>query len=395
MQSLRLILSNRRYLAPAWVFASINILIGTWALYIPSVKHKLGLDDGALGLALLAFSIGLLLTIPVSTVIIRWLGLGRTTILALCAFSVAMLGPVQADSFSVLCGLLFVAGTMTSLTDIGMNALVSELEKEDEQHFMSAAHGFFSMGGVIGAGIGSLIIGWFAAPVWHMAAVAAFVVGTNLYLCGTYRKRVSAEAEKEEGGFKIGLLRPLFGLAVLSFMIMGSEGAIEHWSKLYMLDVVKISSDKLAGFGFVAFSTTMMLGRFWGDGVSRRFGPLKIIMGGTLLASLGFVAVLSGVYSVALLGFALVGLGFSVIIPELFRLAGKTKGVSSSEGIAVVAGLGYVGFLGSPALLGFLSSISSLRLSFMVLLGFALTAFLIAGFLGRGVREKRTKGGRE
>lgn len=383
MQSLRLILSNRRYFAPAWVFASLNIVIGTWALYIPTVKDKLGLDDGTLGLALLAFSIGLLVTIPVSTAIIRRAGLGRTTIFAICAFSLAMLGPLLATSFAVLCGLLFMAGTMTSLTDIGMNALISELEKEDEQNFMSAAHGFFSMGGVIGAGIGSLIIGWFAAPVWHMAAVAVFVIGTNLYLSGAYKDMLGAGTGREESGFKFGLLRPLLGLAVLSFMIMGSEGAIEHWSKLYMLDVVKTPSDQLAGFGFVAFSATMMLGRFWGDAISSRFGPLKIIMCGTLLASVGFVAVLSGVYGVALLGFALVGLGFSVIIPELFRLAGKAKGVSSSEGIAVVAGLGYVGFLGSPALLGFLSSISSLRLSFMVLLGFALAAFLIAGFLKR------------
>ena len=70
MQSLRLILRNRRYLAPAWVFASLNIVVGTWALYIPTVKDKLGIDDGALGLALLAFSIGLLVPIPVSTAIL-------------------------------------------------------------------------------------------------------------------------------------------------------------------------------------------------------------------------------------------------------------------------------------------------------------------------------------
>lgn len=386
MQSLWLILGNRRYFAPAWVFASLNIVVGTWALYIPTVKANLALDDGALGLALLAFSIGLLLTIPVSTAIIRRVGLGRTTIIAIIAFSLAMLGPVLANSFAALCGLLFLAGTMASLTDIGMNALVSELEKADEQNFMSAAHGFFSMGGVVGAGIGSLIIGWFIAPVWHMLAVAVFVIGTNLYLCGVYKNMVSADSGRGEGGFRLGLLRPLLGLAVLSFMIMGSEGAIEHWSKLYMLDVIKIPSDQLAGFGFVAFSATMMLGRFWGDAISGRFGPLRIIMGGTLLASLGFVAVLSGFYGVALFGFALVGLGFSVIIPELFRLAGKTKGISSSEGIAVVGGLGYVGFLGSPALLGFLSSISSLRLSFMVLLGFALGAFLIAATMRSSVK---------
>jgi MFS family permease len=383
MQSLLLILRTPRYFAPAWVFASLNIVFGTWALYIPAVKENLGLDDGALGLALLSMSTGLLVTIPVSTLIIERVGLGRTTILSICALSLAMLGPVVAWSFASLCVFLFVAGTLASLTDIGMNALVSEFEQEDNENFMSAAHGFFSMGGVIGAGIGSLIIGLFAAPVWHLLAVAIFVIGTNLYLSGSYRSRVNKVTEREEGGFKFGLLRPLLGLAVLSFLVMGSEGAIEHWSKLYMLDVVRISSDELAGFGFVAFSATMMLGRFWGDGVSSRFGPLKIIMGGTLLASIGFVAVLSALYGVALIGFALVGLGFSVIIPELFRLAGKTKGVSSSEGIAVVAGLGYVGFLASPALLGFLSSVGGLGWSFTALLVVAVVAFLIAFGLKR------------
>lgn len=378
MQSLLLILSTRRYFAPAWVFTSLNIVVGSWALFIPTVKLNLGLDDGALGLALLSMSFGLLITIPVSTLVIERVGLGRTTILSICAFSVAMLGPVLAWSFASLCALLFVAGVMASLTDIGMNALISELEQEDDHNLMSAAHGFFSMGGVIGAGIGSLIIGLFAAPVWHMLAVAVFIIGTNLYLAGSYRKRVSKVTEREEGGFKLSLLRPLLGLAVLSFLVMGSEGAIEHWSKLYMLDVVRIDSDQLAGFGFVAFSTTMMIGRFLGDGISQRFGPLKIIMGGTLLAALGFVAVLSVTYAVALLGFALIGLGFSGVIPELFRLAGKAKGVSSSEGIAVVAGLGYVGFLASPALLGFLSSVGGLGWSFTALLIVTVVAFLIA-----------------
>jgi len=378
MESLALILGTRRYFSPAWVFASLNIVIGTWALYIPTIRDKLQLDDGALGLALLSMSLGLLITIPVSTLIIERVGLGRSTMLSICAFSVAMLGPVLAWSFASLCVLLFVAGVMASVTDVAMNALISEIEQEDDGNFMSAAHGFFSFGGVIGAGVGSLLLGWFAAPVCHLLAVAIFVIATNLTLSASYRSRVSKVKKRREGRFRPGLLRPLLGLSVLSLLVMGSEGAIEHWSKLYMLDVVKIGSDQLAGFGFVVFSATMMLGRFLGDGVSRRFGPLKIIMGGTLLAAAGFVAVLSENYPVALFGFGLTGLGFSVIIPELFRLAGKAEGVSTSEGIAVVAGLGYVGFLGSPALLGFLSSVGGLAWSFTALLVVTVVAFLIA-----------------
>ncbi|MFT5999088.1 MAG: MFS family permease [Neolewinella sp.] len=381
MHSLLLILRNRRYLAPAWVFASLNIIVGTWALYIPTVKEKLQLDDATLGLALLAFSIGLLVIIPLSSRIIATIGLGRVTLLGIITFGFAMIAPLVAPTFLILCLVLFGAGMLTSLTDIAMNALVSELEKEDDVNFMSAAHGFFSMGGVIGAGIGSLLIPLFAQPWQHALLISGFVLATNLLLSGSYRAARSPETDRGEGGFNLGLLRPLLGLALISFMIMGSEGAIEHWSKLYMLDIVKISSDQLAGFGFVAFSATMMLGRFLGDGISARIGPLKIIMGGTALAALGFLAVLAAEFWSALIGFALVGLGFSVIIPELFRLAGKTKGVSSSEGIALVAGLGYVGFLASPALLGFLSGMGTLRLSFTALLVVAVAAFVIAGVL--------------
>lgn len=152
--------------------------------------------------------------------------------------------------------------------------MVSELEQEDDVHFMSAAHGFFSLGGVIGAGIGSLLIGQFALDLHHFIAVAAFVILSNALLAGSYFGKMSTAGDRGESGkFRFDLIRPLIGLAMLSIIIMGSEGAIEHWSKLYLLDVVNITSDRLAGFGFVAFSTAMTIGRFLGDGISKRLGP--------------------------------------------------------------------------------------------------------------------------
>lgn len=382
MQSLLLLLSNRRYFAPVWLFASLNIVIGTWVLYIPAVKERLALDDGDLGLAIFCFSLGLLCVIPVSSALLKRFGLGRLTLLSVLIFAALMCLPVVAPTYVLLCASLFCCGIFASITDIGMNAMVSELEQEDDVHFMSAAHGFFSLGGVIGAGIGSLLIGTFALEVYHSLLAAAFVFITNILLASSYFHRKSKEADRGEGGkFRLGLIRPLLGLAILSVIIMGSEGAIEHWSKLYLLDIVNVSSDRLAGFGFVAFSATMTLGRFLGDGVSERFGALSIIIGGSVFAAVGFALVLTASLWVSMAGFALVGLGFSVIIPELFRLAGKGKGISPAEGISVVAGLGYAGFLASPALLGFLSDFSSLRLSFAALLVGAITAAAIGLFL--------------
>ena len=387
MNSLLLILSKLRYFAPAWVFASLNIMAGTWVLYIPHVKRKLGIDDGQLGIALFCFSFGALLMIPLASKITRLIGLGRTTLIGIVIFSLTFLLPLLAPTYVLLCVTLFFTGLMVSLTDIAMNALVSEIEKEDQVHFMSASHGFFSLGGVLGAGIGSLVISYFEVPVVHMAYAALGVILTNVVVAKAYLSiRGGERKETEATGFSIRLLKPLLGLTIIAFLIMGSEGAIEHWSKLYLQDIVKVTSEEIAGFGFVAFSATMTLGRVFGDYVCKRFGSLPIIICGCLIGILGFGAVLSENLVGAIAGFAFVGLGFSVIIPELFRLAGQAKGVSSAEGISFVAGFGYIGFLASPALLGFLADYGTLRLSFIALLLAALLAMLISLFQRRRIQ---------
>ena len=375
MNSLALLLSRRRYFAPAWIFASLNIIVGTWVLYLPLVRDRLGLTEAEIGLALFCFSAGLLTMIPFAARILGAAGLGRGTLCAILTFAAAMCLPVQMTSYVTLCAALYGAGLAVSLTDIGMNALVSEIEQEDEGNFMSAAHGFFSLGGVIGAGIGNEIKPYFTRPEYHFYAVFLFLAVANGVLASSYiGHRGKQRSQEKEGKFNLALVKPLLGLTVLSMLVMGSEGAVEHWSKLYLLDVVHIGSDRLAGYGFVTFSATMTLGRFFGDSISARVGSFALIIGGSSLAALGFGLTLTASYAVAMVGFGLVGLGFSVIIPELFRVAGKARGISAAEGIAVVAGMGYVGFIASPAILGFLAEWQSLWASFLALMAAAMAA---------------------
>lgn len=382
MRSLKLLFSNLRYFAPAWVFASLNIVIGTWVLYIPYIKLKLGLDDGQLGMVLFFLALGTLTMIPLSSKIIEKLGVGRSTIIGIILFSLLFLLPLVMPSYVSMCISLFIVGMGVSLTDISMNALVSQIEMEDDVHFMSVSHGFFSLGGVIGAGIGTVVITYFSVPIVHMLFVAFGVIITNLLICKAYYKERGRKSDREANTFRMSLLRPLVGLTVISFIIMGSEGAIEHWSKLYLQDIVIVNSERIAGLGFVTFSAMMTLGRFFGDSISHRYGPLVIIIGGCLISIIGYFAVLSTELTLSLVGFGLIGLGYSVIIPELFRLAGKTKGISSAEGISFVAGFGYLGFLMSPPLLGFLSSLESLKLSFTALL----ITTIIVGFIAGGLK---------
>ncbi len=368
MKSLRLILSNPRYFAPAFVFASLNIWFGTWAVYIPHVKEKLGIDKSDLGIAIFFLSLGVFTIFPLASGIINRLGVGKATWSGVLFSSVFALLPLAAPNYYLLCAGLFLFGASNGLTDIAMNTLVTELEKKDKVQFMSAAHGFFSLGGVV-AGISSFLIPVLGNPLLHMGITVILVLLVSLYFKSQYVRLKAAPVAKEP--FSLKLFKPLFILGFIGFVSMGSEGAIVDWSALFLKEIT-LAPETFIGAGFLAFSATMTLGRFLGDGISERIGSIRIVALGAIIAILGFCCVLTGFTVMAILGFALNGLGFSVMVPELFRIGGKVEGVESSQGVAFIAGTGYSGFLIGPVILGFLAEEFSLRTSFWVLLGCAL-----------------------
>ena len=367
MKSLFLILSNPRYFAPAIVFTSLNIWFGTWAIYIPSVKEKLAIDKADLGIAIFFLSLGVFTVFPLASKIINKLEVGRATWLGVVLCSVFAIFPLLVSNYYMLCATLFLFGASNGLLDISMNTLVTEIEKEDKQNFMSAAHGFFSLGGIV-VGLGSFLIPVIGSPVLHMGITILLVFGVNLYLKKRYYHIKAAPVEKEP--FSLKLFKPLFLLGIIGFVSMGSEGAIIDWSALYLKEIT-LAPEFLIGAGFLAFSTTMTLGRFLGDGISKRIGSIKLVALGAVIAIMGYALVLSNVMVLVIMGFALNGLGFSVMVPELFRIGGNVKGVESSQGVAFIAGTGYSGFLLGPVILGFVAEEFTLKTSFWGLLACA------------------------
>ncbi len=372
MKSLRLILSNARYFGPAWVFASLNILFGTWAIYIPTVKENLEIDMSQLGIAIFFLSLGVFVVFPIASKIINRVGVGRATWYGVILICIAALLPLLAPSYYMLMAALFLFGASSGFTDISMNTLVTELEKKDKKKFMSASHGFFSLGGVL-AGLGSFLIGPLDNPPLHMGIAVALVFIVNFIYHRRYCGLVAEPVENEP--FSLKLFKPLLLLGLISFVAMGSEGAIVDWSGLYLKEI-SIAPEALWGAGFLGFQVTMTLGRFLGDGFSSKLGSIKMVGLGVLVVITGYGFVLSTNTYLAILGFAFSGLGFSVMIPEVFRIGGNVKGIDSSQGVSFIAGTGYTGFLLAPPILGFIADRSSLVTCFIVLF---CCAFLILG----------------
>ncbi|RXG26853.1 MFS transporter [Leeuwenhoekiella marinoflava] len=376
MKALRLVFSNLRYFTPVFLFATLNIIFGTWAIYIPEITAKLAISEGELGFAVFFMALGTLSIISFVPRIIQFLGVGKTTLVANLGFCMVFLGPFIAETYVVLCASLFVIGLFSGLLDVTINTLVTEIEKRDKVHFMSVSHGFFSLGGMLGAGIGSLLIPFIEIPWQHIAGVSLLLMLLNLILCRNYLYLKTEEAERESS-LKLRNLKPLIGLALIGFLVMAAEGAIVDWSALY-LEKVTLAAAALVGLGYTIFNGTMALGRFFGDSISAHFGSRFIMIAGSFVATLGFGLILTGVTWIALVGFGLVGVGLSIIVPELFRYSGNLKGIQASEGISFIAGTGFVGLLLGPVFLGFLAETFSLEGSFIALLSFTLIAGIVA-----------------
>ena len=374
MKSLWLMLSQRRYFAPAWVFVSINIMVGTWILYLPFIKERFQLNDAEVGSALFFTACGLLFSIPLVPKINKTFGVGRCTQVGIVLLSFAFNLPLIAPSYSALCASLFLVGVFSGFTDISMNAVISIIEKQERQNLMSAAHGFFSLGGFFGAGLGSFLIGRISPPSLHMLLITVIVFVTNLSLAHHYTKitdppPVKAATDRS----RWNNILPVLGLSMISFIVLFNEGAVEHWSNLFLFEVVELPENQ-SGFGFVFFSLTMTLGRFLGDGISQKIGPIKTLRYGFVTAMGGYGLILTVQVFWSILGFGLLGLGLSVVVPEIVRLAGRNKELDTSQAISTVSGIGFMGFLIGPVLLGFIANWTASIYSYVFLLSSLLLA---------------------
>ena len=358
------------------IFLIHGLPLSTWFVYIPLVKDKLHLSEGQIGLALFCFAFGALISMLFSGQIFRKWGDGRVTFYTTWGFCLLIVSPLLAPSYTLLCVSLFFVGAIGGLMDISMNAVASLLEQDSDRYIMSGCHGFFSLGAMLGAALGGLIIPTGISPALHMALLNTPLLLISLIL----RKEIFdiCETKSQEEPIQWALI-PLAGIGIMCFGFMMGEGSIHDWSTIFMRDA-KSAPVVYMGLGFAAFNAAMALGRFYGDPIQKRLAPLPFILLGGTLALLGLGIILLYDWEIAILGFALIGFGFSGMVPTLFRAAANQPGVSSAQGIATLAGVGYVGFLIGPVILGYIAEYYSLNSTFLFVIFLVCLSLILAPF---------------
>ncbi len=377
MLSFKVFFQNRKFFAPAFLYSCFSLIFSTWVIYIPFIADKLNITEGKIGGALFFTAFGSLSMLPFSNKLVDKLGVGRQAFFGFVCYAMAIYGMFLAPTYPLLCLALYIFGTTSSLFVIALNSLTATIEKKAGINIMSGSHGFWSIGGIIGASAGSFIAGIIKMPFLHITVLVVILITIQLLLKKEYFHIRTEHYEKEKRGkFPI---KPLLAIASISLIIMVAEGAIADWSALYLKKVV-VMKGQFLGLGYALFSVGMALGRFTGDALSYRLGSWKMLRISIGTALTGFALVLLTFPFSTLAGFFIIGLGFSTVVPEVYRLASRIKGIRTADGVSFISATANVGFLTGPVVLGFIAELRTLHVSFMVLMAFVATAFIMALF---------------
>jgi hypothetical protein len=280
---------------------------------------------------------------------------------------------------------LFAYGAFAGGNDVSMNAHAVGVEKRLGRPTMSRFHAMFSLGGIAGALCGAFVAAKGIPPLPHFIAAAGAIMAGLLLA----RPLIFETGETAAAPAHMPFRRPPRALLVLStigFCIFLCEGAIADWTAVYIRQVLK-ADEAFAAAGYAAFSAAMTVFRLAGDEIAARLGRAWTIRGGALLAALGMtVVVLAQAPYAAFVGFAAAGAGFSSIIPVVFAAGGRIPSMNEAAGVATVSGLGYLGFLVGPPMIGFVSEMTSLRGGLFTLVVLSACAALLVTLVERDSR---------
>ena len=288
---------------------------------------------------------------PLAGWLVARFGSSRTTRVAIPLWCASVVPIGFAPNLYVLWAVIFVLGAISAVLDVAMNAHGLVVERRYKRPILSSFHAWFSLGGLVGAGTGALAVHAHLTLQSHISLVAAIAATGGLAL-GFLLLRGAEDVTAEKKKFFVKPPHQLITLGFVAFASMLAEGAIADWSAVYIHEPLH-SSQTIAAFGYFGYSLTMVLGRYLGDPLSARFGPVALTRAGGLLGAGSLtVALLVGNPVAAILGFAGAGVGLAAVVPTVFRAAGSRSDVASGVGIASVSAVGYTGFLVGPPLIG-------------------------------------------
>ncbi len=364
-----------------------GFLFGVWASRIPTIRDKLSLGEQELGLLLLCMGVGAVLAMALTG---RWCdNLGQYYVAKRAAWLMAANIPLLALAPNTLTlGIvMFLYGAFGGALDMAMNGFATEVEAAYRKSIMSRLHGTWSIGAGTGAATGILASSAGAGPAQH------FLLATVLMMAVLFLVDRASWTRSDGGSVapaKIivlpsGRLAKIGIVALVAFM---AEGVVQDWGALYVVDRFD-QTEAIGASGLVWFAVAMVTMRLSGDMIIDRFGPRNSVIFAACAGAFGsIITVAAPVHWIVWIGYAIMGVGFSLLAPIAFAEASRQKTYSKGHAMAAVTMLGYGGMLIGPPVIGGVAEVFSLRHGFGLIAVLSLSLLLLARYFRAPTRTE-------
>ena len=351
-------------LATRLAFFIAGFITATWAVLVPYARSNTGVSDATLGSLLLCLGVGALITMPITGALTSRFGC-RKVIIAALVLVILVLPLLAVITQPILLGLaLLLFGIGVGVTDCAMNIQAILVEKASKVPLMSGFHGLYSVGGIAGAGLMTLLL---ALGINVTVSIGVIILCVVVLAVLSYPGLLTYANPKEGPAFAVPHGIVLL-LGIVCFSVFLTEGTVLDWSAVYLTQV-RAMPETLGGLGYTCFAVAMTLARLTGDKVVRYFGRLKVVVAGSVIAALGLAMVIFiPVWHLSLIGYALVGAGCANIVPVMFSVVGQQTVMPQAVAVPAMTTLGYLGVLSGPAIIGYVAHFSSLSISFCLIM---------------------------
>ncbi|TDV54014.1 MFS transporter [Actinophytocola oryzae] len=382
----------RRARAATFAFFALNgFVVGMWLVHIPAAERRAGVSHATLGLLLLLLGGGAFLGMQVAGPLADRFGTHRVVPVSAVLCALALILPGLATSGFALGAALLTLGLGNGALDVSMNAHAVEVEHAYGRPVMSAFHAVWSIGGFVAALVGARTLSWGWAPVttFTIATVIALVIAaaaTPTLLRRAPRPVAEGPRQRRRTPGRIWVM------AGLALLLMLSEGVANDWSVLHLQTILD-AQPGTAALAFGSFAAAMTVGRLLTDPVVARVGSVAVVRWGAAVAAVGVLTTaLAPVAWLAIVGWGVFGIGLSGSAPQLFSAAGHADRDNAGANVSRVAGVGYLGILAGPAIIGPMTHLMPLNLTFLLVAVFCLVAVAGAGMLSPATPEDASPG---
>ena len=352
-------------IAVAAMFFVSGFGFSSFASRIPTIQQNLHINEAQLGTALFAIPFGLICMLPITGYLLGKYESRYGLMIGSFFYNVCLCLLGFVTNMWQLMAVLFIFGGSRNLMNIAVNAQSLGVQKLYSKSIITTFHGIWSITGFVGGFIGGQMISHDISPAFHFEIVS----GICFILMGIFFKdTVKNDVRQQEEGTKRALFNfpkgALLNLGLVAFCCMTCEGIMFDWSGIYFQKVVHVSKHNITT-GYVAFMCAAAIARFFGDKLINKLGTKKVLQICSSFAFVGFTIAIAFPFLIsATIGFILIGIGISCIVPLIMAIAGRTSGKSAGVAIASVSTISYFGFLFGPPVIGYIAQAASLQWSF-------------------------------